>query len=153
MTETTPRFHSFSLNLGSVAKPMRDIMDFHVKFGLPPNEQPSFLNPELAEFRLKFLKEELKEYEDACEEGDLAKAFDGLLDLVYVALGTMYLHNFPFDAGWNEVQRANMSKVRAERPSDSKRGTTFDVVKPPGFIPPDIERVLADAHEVLNDMV
>lgn len=45
--------------------------------------------------------------------------------------------NLPMKEAWIEVQRANMSKIRAARPSDSKRGSAFDVVKPPGWTAPD----------------
>jgi predicted HAD superfamily Cof-like phosphohydrolase len=43
----------------------------------------------------------------------------------------------PFDELWKQVHAANMRKVRAEVPSDSKRGSTFDVVKPPGWVSPE----------------
>ena len=48
-----------------------------------------------------------------------------------------------WEAGWDEVQRANMAKVRAaEDGSDSKRGSSWDVVKPDGWRDPDLEAVL-----------
>jgi len=43
---------------------------------------------------------------------------------------------------WNEVQRANMSKVRASSESQSKRGSSLDVIKPEGWRGPDIQGVL-----------
>lgn len=44
---------------------------------------------------------------------------------------------------WNEVQRANMTKERTRRAEDSKRGSKWDVIKPAGWTPPDIEGKLA----------
>lgn len=44
---------------------------------------------------------------------------------------------------WDDVQRANMSKERVLRAEDSKRGSTYDVRKPVGWIPPDSEGILA----------
>jgi predicted HAD superfamily Cof-like phosphohydrolase len=73
---------------------------------------------------------------------DLPKIFDGLIDLVYVALGTAQLHHFPWADGFAEVQRANMTKERATRAEQSTRGSTFDVVKPAGWTPPNIIEVL-----------
>lgn len=67
------------------------------------------------------------------------ESFDALIDLVYVALGTAYLHRFPFNEGWARVQEANMRKVRANKKSDSKRRTTHDVVKPPGWRSPELD--------------
>lgn len=76
---------------------------------------------------------------DAAPECDLEKAADALADLVYVALGTAHMMGLPFDAIWAEVQRANMTKERAESARDerSKRQHVFDVVKPAGWTPPD----------------
>jgi hypothetical protein len=34
------------------------------------------------------------------------------------------------------VHEANMKKVRALRPEDSKRGSIYDIVKPVGFVAP-----------------
>lgn len=44
---------------------------------------------------------------------------------------------------WADVQRANMSKERAVRASDSKRGSTYDVIKPAGWVPPQTEAIIA----------
>ena len=44
---------------------------------------------------------------------------------------------------WDDVQRANMSKERVLRAEDSKRGSTWDVRKPTGWIPPHTEEILA----------
>jgi predicted HAD superfamily Cof-like phosphohydrolase len=98
----------------------------------------------MQEFRIQFLLEEVLEYKEAVEEGNLEKAFDSLIDLVYVAIGTAYLQGLPFVEGWERVHRANMAKVRAERPSDSARGTAYDVVKPAGWVAPDLSDLVED---------
>lgn len=115
----------------------RDIHLFHQKFGLlPVAAQPTALSAELSDFRVKFMQEELDEYRRAVASGDLEAQHDALIDLVYVAMGTAYLQRLPFNTGWDNVQLANMKKVRALRAGDSERGSTFDVVKPPGWQPP-----------------
>ena len=133
-----------------------DVGAFHYKFGLPsvpkgggaaePGHVAVF-DQSLYEFRLKFLREELKEFKDGWEAGDLAQVADALLDLVYVAMGTAQLLGLPWQELWDEVQRANMSKVRAADTAESARltgrGHSSDVVKPPDFVPPDISGVLA----------
>lgn len=118
---------------------VQDITDFHVKFKLAYRGKPRRLNKELSDFRIKFLQEELDEYVRATTTGDLAGQFDALIDLCYVALGTAHLHGFDFEEGWRRVQAANMAKVRAKRAADSKRGTTYDVVKPAGWKPPTLK--------------
>ena len=40
--------------------------------------------------------------------------YDALIDLTYVAMGTAYMMGLPWQDLWDEVQRANMSKVRAK---------------------------------------
>lgn len=120
----------------------RDVLAFHERFDLPRPARPTLLDDEQYAFRRDFLREELREFEAAHERGDLAGAFDGLLDLVYVALGTAIFMGLPWDAGWYQVQRANMAKVPVERPEDSKRGSRFDIVKPAGWHPPEIAHVL-----------
>lgn len=49
---------------------------------------------------------------------------------------------------WADVQRANMSKERALKASDSKRGSTWDVVKPTGWVGPQTEAIIAK-HQAL----
>lgn len=132
----------------------------------PRPEGPQELPDELALFRLGFMIEELAEYAGSSgfvniarslnelhdhiknkshwllkrNEGgrDLEVQFDSLIDLVYVALGTSFHHGVDFDEGWRRVHEANMKKVLARQPEDSKRGYKFDVVKPKGWIPPDL---------------
>jgi predicted HAD superfamily Cof-like phosphohydrolase len=119
-----------------------DITEFHEKFGLAYAGPPRELDPELHKFRSKFMQEELDEYNEAHAKGDLHGQFDALIDLAYVLLGTAHLQGLPFAEGWNRVHTANMAKVRAERSEDSKRGSTFDVVKPEGWTAPDLSDLL-----------
>lgn len=119
---------------------MRDIAAFHEKFGLSYAGSPRTLDPELADFRIKFMESELTEYTEACINGDLEKQFDALIDIVYVALGTAYLQGLPFRKGWKRVQAANMAKVRKvhaeDGHEDSGRPAKYDIVKPAGWMPP-----------------
>lgn len=114
-----------------------DIKHFHEKYGLEYNDGPRSLNRELHNFRQAFMQEELDEYETAHEADDLEGQLDALVDLAYVLLGTAYLQGLPFAEAWRRVHTANMAKVRVERAEDSKRGSTFDVVKPDGWTAPD----------------
>ncbi len=148
-----------------------DVGDFHTKFGLTsvPEEgaYPRHPTRELLEFRLNFLLEELKEvvsgagaqlqlkqYLDKDPEltivlpdtdhWDHAQVFDGLIDLNYVSLGLAHIEGYPWREGWDAVQKANMAKERATEATASERGGTWDVIKPPGWTPPDIRGILAD---------
>lgn len=115
-----------------------DIKDFHTKFRLTYDGPPRQLPYELVTFRAIFMHEELQEYGLAVDDENLEKQLDALVDLVYVALGTAYLHGFDFNEAWRRVHTANMKKVRAESAVDSKRNSPFDVVKPEGWVAPDL---------------
>ncbi len=115
-----------------------DIVDFHRKFSLPVPKVPCYPEEEIMSFRIKFMQEELQEFVDAFGEGDLTKGFDALIDLVYVVLGTARMMNLPWNDGWREVHQANMRKVKALSAAQSKRGSKFDVVKPEGWVNPEI---------------
>jgi len=128
-----------------------DVCHFHEKFDIPQTEMSSFLPKDMMQFRVEFLKEEVEEFVDAYMTDNVYKAFDALIDLVYVALGTAYMMNLPWNVGWQHVQDANMRKERAKTVAESKRGTTIDVVKPEGWVAPDdllVIEILKLRHEV-----
>ena len=144
--------------------------EFHTKFGLPSVSQqgayPRHPDDELRMFRVRFLIEELREYMEAQglklvgdEYGNLdivkiddalfkapdhAGMFDALLDLAYVTHGAAHIHGYPWQDGWDLVQEANMTKERATSAEQSSRGGTWDVIKPPGWTPPDIAGLLRE---------
>jgi predicted HAD superfamily Cof-like phosphohydrolase len=104
---------------GSSPSHFYDVSEFHRKFGLPDyftnGEPPKLIEDlNLQEFRINFMEEELREYQEAVAAGDLPKAADALVDLVYVVLGTAHFHNLPWQSLWDAVQRANMAKERCE---------------------------------------
>jgi predicted HAD superfamily Cof-like phosphohydrolase len=143
-----------------------DIRDFHYKYRLEYEGGPRELPSDIALFRIGFMAEELAEYSQASGYTNIARTlndlhehiknnarwmikqneggrnlevqFDSLIDLTYVALGTSHLHGFQFNEGWRRVHNANMTKVRVDHPMDSTRKSTYDVVKPKNFVPPDL---------------
>jgi predicted HAD superfamily Cof-like phosphohydrolase len=127
---------------------LKDIDNFHKKYGFEKNEKVDIPdNSELINFRTAFLMEELAEYTNAITKKDTAGALDALVDIVYIALGTAWLFNLPFEKAWNEVQKANMSKIRA-KDKTGKRGTKFDVVKPKDWKAPNIEKIIDEEREI-----
>lgn len=135
--------------------PVADIEEFHTRFDLTYLDKPRVLPRELSDFRIRFMQEELDEYaqhdaaawaqreltvmgqrDDAEYAFHLENQLDALVDEVYVAIGTSYLHGFNFREAWRRVHAANMKKERCERVGDSKRGSTFDVIKPAGWEAP-----------------
>jgi len=123
-----------------------NVHEFHQCFGLPLGDEDK-LDAIAAVFRLGFIEEEFNELQKALDEGDKVGAFDALLDLVYVAQGTalfMGINPAQWDAGMRAVHNANMEKVRATCPSESKRDTDLDVIKPNGWVGPEkrLEEIL-----------
>jgi len=88
-----------------------DIKSFHEKFNQSYNGPVRTLEGPLADFRIKFLKEELKEFISATKAGNKTEQIDGLIDLIYVAVGTLYLMGVDFNEAWAIVQSSNMSKT------------------------------------------
>ena len=120
---------------------------FHKKFELEPTDRPDFPIEEIWKLKNKHLQEELDEIRASAINGDLEEYFDGLIDLVYVALGAAYLAGLPFNEGFKRVHEANMTKVRALRQEDSKRGSTYDIVKPAGFVAPTLTDLIRKEKE------
>jgi len=123
------------------------VAEFHQKFGLEPTDQPDFPIEEIWRLKNIHMQEELDELKIAAANGDLEEYFDGLIDLVYVALGAAYLAKLPFDQGFLRVHQANMTKIRALRPEDSKRSSAYDIVKPAGFVAPTLTDLIRKEKE------
>lgn len=130
------------MNLPIIPIPVRqlaDIEEFHRKFGQYYGGPVRALVGELRDFRIKFLREETNELEEAFQMGDLEKALDAMADLDYVLKGTIHLAGMStiYPEAWRRVHRANMGKELASSINPSLRGfNQFDVVKPPGWTPP-----------------
>ena len=105
--------------------------------------QPLDPEDELLDLKRRHLQEELDEFLQGYALNDHAQMADALVDLVYVAMGFAQVMGYPWQEIWDAVQKANMSKRRAHADGhDSKRASSFDIVKPPGFVPPPVARIL-----------
>ena len=118
-----------------------DVKLFQQKFGMLVHDKPVHLTERKLHERANFMQEELDEFTEAVNSHNLAKMADALIDLVYVAKGTAVSMGIPWRQLWNEVQRANMDKVRGIGP----RGVKVDCIKPDGWQPPNIEKILKEA--------
>ncbi len=120
---------------------IEDVLEFHKKFELPTGETDILSeNVNVQAFRASFIREEFDEFVRAVLQSDRVAMFDALLDLEYVIHGTaLYLGIDPIQ--WRDgaaaVHQANMGKERATDPSQSKRGSVLDVIKPDGWVGPE----------------
>ena len=99
-----------------------EVQEFNQTFGKPNNYTPSI--PERKEwmFVYDFIQEELAEYKEACENGDIVEILDALCDITYVSLGNgTMLHGLKGKIwkAYQEVQASNMSKT-CETESEAK---------------------------------
>ena len=121
-----------------------------VKFKIP--DKPQMLDVQQMQERVDFLFEEFHEIRDATHVKDFEGIVDGLIDLMYVAIGTLIMMGVPPRDAWDEVQRANMEKVSGKKPGRNMR---YDAIKPIGWKPPDFSKILSgdspgNVHEQLS---
>lgn len=122
-----------------------DMHDFHTKVLKQEFGPPRLLSEDMTMERLRFMTEELEEYYEAARKGDLVEAVDGLLDLIYVAAGTLWFMGIPSQKCWDAVQTANMAKVLGT----THRGNRLDAAKPAGWQPPQL-RIASAIEEAIN---
>jgi hypothetical protein len=92
---------------------VKEVEQFNKTFGKPNNYIPVIPSRKEWEFVYNFVLEELEEYKEACESGNIVGILDALCDITYVSLGNgAMLHGLKhkiIDA-YAEVQASNMSK-------------------------------------------
>ena len=92
---------------------INEVETFNETMGKPNNYEPTIPSKKEWMFVYDFIMEELQEYKEACEKGDIVEILDALCDITYVSLGNgTMLHGLKGHI-WNayqEVQASNMSK-------------------------------------------
>ncbi len=90
-----------------------EVEEFNHTFGKPNNYVPTMPTEKEWKFVYDFIMEELEEYREACEKGDIVGVLDALCDITYVSLGNgVMLHGLKdkVEDAYAEVQASNMSK-------------------------------------------
>ena len=86
---------------------------FNDTMGKPNNYEPTIPEDFDWKFDYDFILEELEEYKEACQKGDIVGVLDALCDITYVSLGNGTLVHGLKGKIWEayqEVQASNMSK-------------------------------------------
>ncbi len=122
-------------------KQYNDVKDFYIKYDVPYADKPTPMPLERALQRDGWLREELGEFVEAAEQGDLVEQVDAMIDVIYFALGNLVEMGVPPDAIWDIVHTANMSK---DRSGQTLRGPDGKIIKPDDWVPPNegIQRVI-----------
>jgi hypothetical protein len=91
-----------------------EVEEFNKTFNKPNNYEPTIPEEKEWQFVYDFILEELEEYREACERGDIVEVLDALCDITYVSLGNGTMLHGLKDKIWpayQEVQASNMSKA------------------------------------------
>ena len=93
---------------------VREVEQFNKLMNKPNNYEPTIPEKKEWEFVYNFVLEELEEYREACERGDIVEVLDALCDITYVSLGNGAMLHGLKDKVWpayQEVQASNLSKA------------------------------------------
>ena len=91
-----------------------EVEEFNLLMNKPNNYEPTIPEKKEWEFVYNFVLEELEEYREACERGDIVEILDALCDITYVSLGNGAMLHGLKDKIWpayQEVQASNLSKA------------------------------------------
>jgi len=105
---------SKQLELFSEVPFVTEVEEFNTLMNKPNNYEPTIPEKKEWEFVYNFVLEELEEYREACERGDIVEILDALCDITYVSLGNGTMLHGLKDKIWpayQEVQASNLSKA------------------------------------------
>ena len=119
----------------------QQVAEFHRKFGQPVGGIDEGNLIRLLD-RQGWLEEEVVETRVAINGADMPGLVDGLIDTIYIAIGTLVELGVDAQVLFDEVHRANMRKVQA--------GPGEKIKKPVGWVGPDMLAALARAT-IRND--
>ena len=119
----------------------KDVYDFTVAFGQRVGENAELPDRNERMLRIDLLTEEVEEYLEGESNNDIVEIADALADIIYIVCGTAVSYGIPLNKVFEEVHRSNMAKLvdgKVLRREDGK------IMKPEGWTPPDINKILFD---------
>ena len=125
------------LKIKNMKQQIKDLETFQKSFNSVYNTEPTLLKEEDWKLRYKLSLEELDEYKEACEQGDIVEVFDAILDRLFLAFGDAVSHGLQDKLidGFNEVVRSNMSKLDNNgKPIINGEDNVWDESRPKGKI-------------------
>ena len=118
----------------------KKVKTFMITYGQEVKESPSFPNENIIKLRIKLIKEELEELEQALNDKNLLEVADALTDILYVTYGAGHSFGINLDGCFEEVQRSNMSKLDENgKPIYNEYGK---VMKGPNFSKPNLKQFI-----------
>ena len=114
-----------------------DVKTFMKTFGQIIRTKAEFPDNKTMQLRYDLIKEELDELEEAMKAKDLKEIADALTDILYVTYGAGCAYGIDLDKCFQEVQRANMSKLGVDgKPIYNEKGK---VMKGPNYSEPNLK--------------
>ena len=88
-----------------------EVEEFNALMNKPNNYEPVIPEKKDWEFVYNFVLEELEEYREACERGDIVEVLDALCDIAYVSLGNGTMLHGLKDKIWPAYCEVQASKL------------------------------------------
>lgn len=125
-----------------MVKQILQVVLFMSTFGQKIRNKPSLIPMDEALLRVKLLKEEVQELEDAIMAGDLVEIADALTDIDYLQKGSLASFGLIGCAEelFDEVQRSNMSKLT--RDGEVLRREDGKILKSNEYSKPDLSSIV-----------
>lgn len=114
----------------------KKVLQFHKKYDMLVNKQPTIPDKDIIKLRLKLIKEEFKELKKAIKQKDIVEIADAIGDLEYVLHGAAISFGMDIAVIVEEIHNSNMTKSKNKN-SDGKI-----VGKAKGFKPPKLKPLL-----------
>jgi predicted HAD superfamily Cof-like phosphohydrolase len=112
------------------------VLEFHRTFEGHLEVTPKMPPQDVQDLRYALLVEEVGEFKDAINEGDVAHIAKELADILYVAYGAALAFGFDMAPVFDEVHRSNMTKKGGYKAANGKW------IKPATYEPAQIAKVL-----------
>jgi len=93
---------------------------------------------------LELINEEMNELSEAVEGGSDVATLDAICDTIWTLIGYAHAKGYPIETAWDAVALSNLRKIDL-RTGKVNRRADGKVLKPEGWKPPDIARILDDA--------
>jgi predicted HAD superfamily Cof-like phosphohydrolase len=107
-----------------------DVYHFHVKFKQSYYDKPTLISPLVAKLRVALIEEEIEETRKAIIGQNLTEIADGIVDSIYVLLGTANAFGIHIQPFWDIIHDSNMAKEGGASRDDGK------ILKPEGWVSP-----------------
>lgn len=107
----------------------------HRVYGSGVSNRPVLIPSDRARLRYELIREELAEYADAVQDGNLVKIADALADLLVVVFGTAVEHGIPAVEVFHLAMDANFTKLGEDGKPILREDGKF--LKGPNFVAPE----------------